>query len=360
VTEAALILAAVPAALFVLNLLFYRPPPSSSGGACLSVLIPARDEEASIEAAVRAALASVAVEVEVIVLDDHSTDRTAEIVRSIDDPRVRLEAAPPLPLGWCGKQHACQVLAGLARHPLLLFIDADVRLAPDGAARMAAFLEASRADLVSGVPRQVTGSLVEGMLIALIHFVLLGFLPLGFARLWRHPAFGAGCGQLFLARAGAYHAMGGHAAIKASLHDGVRLPRAFRAAGRWTDLCDATEVASCRMYDGGAATWRGLAKNATEGLASAGMIVPATLLLFGGQVLPFVLLAVAPSPLALAAVGLAYLPRLLGVLIFRQTLVGAVLHPVGVLLLLAIQWHALCRSLGGGRPAWRGRTYPAG
>ncbi len=355
---AAFLLALVPAALFLLNLLFYRPPPAPSGTPAVSILIPARDEEAGIEACVRAALASEGADIEVVVLDDHSADRTAEIVRSIADPRVRLETAPPLPPGWCGKQHACHALAALARHPLLLFLDADVRLSPTGAARMAAFLEASRADLVSGVPHQITGSLAERMLIPLIHFVLLGFLPLAFARVWRHPAFGAGCGQLFLARAESYRATGGHAAIKASLHDGVTLPRAFRAAGHHTDLCDATGVASCRMYHGAAQTWRGLAKNATEGLASPAMIVPATLLLLGGQVLPFVLLACTPSTLAAAAVALAYLPRVAGVLLFRQPAVGAILHPAGVLILLAIQWQALGRRLLGGRPAWRGRTYP--
>ena len=92
----------------------------------------------------------------------------------------------------------------------------------------------------------------------------------------RHPAYGAGCGQLFLARREAYETAGGHAAIRATLHDGVKLPRAFRAAGLRTDLFDATDVASCRMYRNAGEVWRGLAKNATEGLAAPGKIVPAT------------------------------------------------------------------------------------
>ncbi|MGL4550923.1 MAG: glycosyltransferase family 2 protein, partial [Gemmataceae bacterium] len=350
---------------FVVNLWLYRTPagasPSREGGPAVSVLIPARDEAAAIADAVEAALASRGVTVEVVVLDDHSADDTAAIVRAIAarDPRVRLESAPELPVGWCGKQHACHVLAGQARHPLLLFVDADVRLEPDGVARLAEFLRSSGADLVSGIPLQHTGTLAENLLIPLIHFVLLGFLPIAGMRTFRMAAFGAGCGQLFLARAEAYHAAGGHAAIRASLHDGVKLPRAFRAAGRRTDLCDATALASCRMYRGAAETWSGLAKNATEGLASPAMIVPATLLLGGGQVLPFAMLGFAPSPLAAAAVALAYLPRLAGVVRFRQPVVGAVLHPVGVALLLAIQWYALGRSLLGGRATWRGRSYQA-
>ena len=98
----------------------------------ISVLIPARNEEWSIGPAVESVLANVGVELEVVVLDDHSADRTAEVVREIAarDARVRLEPAPPLPEGWCGKQCACYTLSKHARYPVLTFFDADVRLAP--------------------------------------------------------------------------------------------------------------------------------------------------------------------------------------------------------------------------------------
>jgi cellulose synthase/poly-beta-1,6-N-acetylglucosamine synthase-like glycosyltransferase len=175
--------AAVPALLFCWNLVLYRPPSADSNGdgrrtlPPVSVLIPARDEERSIAAAVESVLASSGVEVEVIVLDDVSTDRTAEIVGAIAerDSRVRLEAAPPLPPGWNGKQHACYVLASLARHDVLCFLDADVRVAPDAISRMVAFLDSSRSKLVGGFPRQQTATPLEWLLLPLIHFVLLGF-----------------------------------------------------------------------------------------------------------------------------------------------------------------------------------------
>jgi hypothetical protein len=370
VAGVALALAALPALLYLANLALYRTPPLPGAETALpgvSVLIPARNEEGAIEGAVRSVLASRGVTLEVVVLDDHSTDRTPEIVRTLaaEDARVRLEQAPELPAGWCGKQHACHVLAGRARQPLLLFMDADVRLEPEGVARLAGFLHTSGADLVSGIPRQHTGTLLEKLLIPLIHFVLLGFLPIARMRTDPMPALGAGCGQLVLARAEAYQAMGGHAVIRTSLHDGVKLPRAFRAAGKKTDLCDATALASCRMYQHAAEVWFGLAKNAAEGLASPGMIVPATLLLGVGQVLPFLLLALSgvlelgPWTIAIlvVAAALALVPRLAGVVRFRQPLLGALLHPVGVALLLAIQWYALVRRLIGGQSSWKGRSY---
>lgn len=367
----ALVLAAIPALLFRVNLHRYRPPPPACAlgkdGTVLaiSVLIPARNEERAIGTAVEAVLASQGVEFEVLVLDDNSEDATPDIVSAIAsrDPRVRLLRGQPLPAGWCGKQYACSLLAQAARHPLLVFLDADVRLAPDGLARMAAFMEESRADLASGNPLQETGTLVEKLVISLIHFVLLGFLPLARMRRSRHPAYAAGCGQFFLARRSAYQAAGGHAAIQASLHDGITLPRAFRAAGFRTDLCDMTDVATCRMYRTAGDVWRGLAKNATEGLASPGMILPATTILLGGQVLPFLLLAVVAwlPPLAvcltlLAAVA-AYYPRIAAAKRFRQTWQGAFLHPVGILIFVAIQWHAFIRGARRLPAGWKGREY---
>jgi hypothetical protein len=418
ITFASLTLAAIPCGLFLSNLFVYRAPRRSpesadalpaagtpvepAGGtpalpawapsrAAVSILIPARNEEASIRAAVESVLANRDVELEVLVLDDHSTDRTAEIVQEVAsaDPRVRLLTGEPLPAGWCGKQFACHALAQQAHHSLLVFMDADVRLAPDALARMAEFMGEPNYDsrltiydptaearvdrhspianppaLASGVPLQLTGTFLERLLIPLIHFVLLGFLPMMAMRRSGKEKFAAGCGQLFIARRDAYFATGGHAAIRASLHDGVKLPRAFRRAGFRTDLFDATDLATCRMYQTNAETWRGLGKNATEGLGAPGVLPVMTALLLGGQVLPFALLAALPwlpagavQP-ALAAALCAWIPRFIAARRFRQSPLGALLHPLGVALLLVIQWQARLRQRAGAPLTWKGRDYP--
>lgn len=368
----ACLLALIPALLLHRNLRLYAAPPfpkteDRASQPAVSVLIPARNEQAAIRAAVEHALASDHVRLEVVVLDDHSEDNTAAIVQDMAarDARVRLVPAPPLPPGWCGKQHACAVLATQALHARMVFVDADVRLTPHGLARLAAFMAYSGADLISGVPRQETGTFLERLLIPLVHFLLLGFLPFGRMRSRRHPAYGAGCGQLFMTHRAAYETAGGHAAIRTSLHDGVTLPRAFRAAGLMTDMCDATEVATCRMYRSARAVWDGLGKNATEGLASPAMIVPATLLLLIGQVMPFALLGFGiTGMLPAGACGLAglgsiaaYYPRLRAAYHFGQPLWEALLHPFAMMVLLAIQWAAFLRTLVGCPATWKGRAY---
>jgi glycosyltransferase involved in cell wall biosynthesis len=382
----AFLFALIPAALYFRNVRLFRMPDGPENPLPpVSILIPARDEAGGIRAAIDAALLTRGIAFEIIVLDDHSADDTASIARSIAelDPRVRLANAPELPAGWCGKQHACFTLSKLANYPLFCFVDADVRLEPECVARMAAFLQTSGAALVSGFPRQTTETFLERLLIPLIHFLLLGFLPLARMRRSSRPSLGAGCGQLFLTTREAYEQTGGHQQVRASLHDGLTLPRAFREQGLKTDLCDITYLATCRMYRSAREVWNGLSKNAREGLASPRLIVPATLMLLLGQVLPLAMLlhfvadllalvvikghgfdsamAVYQESgmglgLALAALAViaAHAPRFDAVVRFRQPMESALLHTFGIIALLVIQWRALIV-----RPTrWKGRSYP--
>lgn len=365
----ALLLAALPAVLTLANLRAFGPPPPPCGRPEVSVLVPARNEEAAVGRLCRDVLASTGVDLELVILDDASDDGTATVVREIAaaDPRVRLVAGQPLPPGWCGKQHACWQLARAARHDTWVFLDVDVAPARDAIARGVAFLEASGAALGSGFPRQRTSCLLDWLLLPLIHFILLGFLPVARSRRENAPGMAAGCGQFFVTRRADYDRAGGHAVIRASLHDGVKLPRAYRRAGLKTDIFDATEIASCRMYERNGDVWRGLAKNATEGIGSPATILPFTILLAGGQVLPFVLLASGlaagfagwprwAAAVALTAAACAWLPRFLAAARFRQSFSSAVAHPLGVAVFLAIQWTALVRKGLGLKTAWRGRS----
>ncbi len=395
----ALALALLPFVLFVANLPFYRriqpgagfgirltprfsaessPPHAASPAApashdsprpFLSVLIPARNEEHSIGPALESVLADPHPQIEVIVLDDHSTDATAARVRELAarDPRLRLISAGPLPAGWCGKQHACWQLAHASLGDYLIFLDADVRLEPEAIPRIGDYFN-NHPDvhLASGVPAQITGTFLEKLLIPLIHIVLLGYLPMAMARFTRWSAFAAGCGQLFAARRNAYFASGGHQGIRSSLHDGVQLPRSFRRHGFQTGLFDATSIARCRMYSSAGEVWRGLGKNATEGMAHPAAILPWSFLLLGGHVLPWILLTAAlvrsdtTAAMAISAgvaSALGLVTRLTAAVRFRQNLLGALLHPVGVALLVIIQWQALVRRWRGRPMHWRGRQY---
>ncbi len=364
---AALLCASFSAALYRLNLRHYTAPPAAGiRQERVSIVIPARNEEASIAEALRTALASTFVELEIIVVNDGSQDTTVDIVRSVmaTDDRVRLVESDGLPGGWNGKQHACWIGAAHARNEYLLFVDADLRLAPDAVSRMIAELHLRRASLISGVPTEIAKTWSEQLTMPLITFVLLGYLPMERVRATNDPSFAAGIGQIFLCERDAYFHCGGHAAIRETLHDGLRLPKLFREHGFHTDLFDASKIATCRMYANFSQVWSGLAKNAVEGMASPKVIWIFTLLLSLGHVLPPVLLVLSiaerhwtSAAVALAAMVLSLMTRLTQAVCFRQNKGWALAHPLGVLLLLAIQWYALMRHQLGLTSSWKGRAY---
>ncbi|HMB74320.1 MAG TPA: glycosyltransferase family 2 protein [Gammaproteobacteria bacterium] len=363
----ALLLAGIPAVLTCWNLsILLSPRRASAGMRRVSVLIPARNEAGNIGAAIDAVLADRSAEIELIVLDDDSVDATAAVVRdrAHRDPRIRLISRKGPPPGVCGKPHACQQLADAATSDTLVFVDADVRIRSAAVFALVAALDDSGAAMISGIPYQHTASIGERMLIPLMHFVLYGYLPVAFMRATRHPSYGAACGQLIAVNAAAYELVGGHAAIATQAHDGIALARRFRTCGYGTDLIDATHIATCRMYSGWSELVEGLAKNAHEGLGSPAGIVPWTLLLGAGHVLPYLLLPfVWTSPvlsaIVLAAILLALSTRALLALRFRQSWLGVVLHPAGVAALILIQWYALYRRAVRRPVTWKGRRLPS-
>lgn len=363
----ALALAALPAAMTVINLSALRRPGQGASPCSVSVLIPARDEAENIEGCLRAALRDVDIDFEIIVLDDGSTDGTGDIVRAIaaHDKRVTYAVAPPLPQGWAGKQHACHVLATLASKPNLIFVDADVRLAPDGARRLVQALDAN--DLVSGVPQQKIVTVLEQLFVPMINTLILGYLPVPLMRRRRDIGLGAGCGQMIAVRAASYRRAGGHAAIRMSLHDGLKLPRLFRAADLKTDLVDGTSLASCEMYPGGKGLISGLLKNATEGMAQPIALPVWTVLLIGGHVAPWFLLVAAlvagdtaAALVSAFACALTMTARLLQGRRCREPVRAILLHPFGVASLVVLQWTALARSALRLPSTWRGRSYGVG
>lgn len=345
------------------NALSYVAPP---GTPALSVLIPARNEAANLDCLLESLLSQDYPFAEILVYDDGSTDATPEIVRSWAKrfPQVRLERGTGLPPGWCGKQHACQQAAELARGERLLFLDADVRPNPGAISALVTEFERQRVPYLSGFPREKTETLAEQAILPLIHFVLLAYLPMDGLFWTKLPAFAAGCGQIVMVDKRRYLQAGGHAAIRASRHDGIQLPRQFRKQGLATGICDASELFECRMYAGFEQVWLGLAKNATEGMANPAVILPFTIVLGCGQVLPLPLLVglifsgASPQAMAvtLAALGCSLATRFVNAWSFRQSWRGAWLHPLGVALLLAIQWWALLQAWRGVSVAWKGRA----
>jgi len=350
-------------------LLFRRAPRPLEDAPSVSILIPARNEEANIEGAVRAACAQTAPTVEVVVLDDSSTDATPRLLASLraECPRLRVVAGQPLPSGWAGKAWACWQLASQhARNDWLLFVDADVRLAPEAASRALAAARARRADFLSAFPRQLVPTPGEALLAPLMYLLLMAYLPMAFVRWTRLPSLSAACGQFMLVRRAAYLAADGHRAAPGTLHDGVKLARRMKAAGFRIGIIDGQDLAVCRMYAGFRASWRGFARNAYEALGSPIALAIMVTLNVGFFILPFLALPVSVIWGGAAHATAAWGRAVLLVVALRVVLAWrfgypwwtALATPVAVLALIGIQVESYLRHVTGRPVFWRARAYP--
>lgn len=341
----------------------------------VSVLIPARDEVANIERCVRAADAAHGPITEIVVYDDDSTDGTSEVLSGLEAelPRLRVIRGDGLPSGWVGKPYALHQLSTAARGEVLLNIDADVTLRPDGLLRMLSLLGSPDqvpggldAALVTAVPRQRTGSLIERSMIPLLHLSYVAWLPLPLIHRTTDPRVLAANGQLLLVRRSALEAVGGWARVRAALVDDMALCRAVKQNDRRVVFADGDKMADCRMYPDGAALWRGFSKNFYEGIGGhpLGLIVVMALhlLVF---VAPYVVLPIAAlrgdtGLLTAAAVGVAANVTLRLIMAVRHGhgMLSVLVHPVAVLAMMGVLLDSYrCSRRGDIR--WRGRSYAA-
>lgn len=342
----------------------------------VSVIIPARNERRNIQACLRSIVATTCTRVEVIVVDDHSTDGTAALAREVAavDGRVRVIANPPLPDGWLGKQWACATGAAHARGELLLFTDADTRHAPTLLVRSVNALRSRGADLFTLAGRQemrgAAERLVQPHMFAMLAARYGGSEQVSRAR---RPIDAIANGQFIMIPAVTYAAQGGHAAVRNSAAEDLALAQRYSAAGLRVVLMMASDHLSTRMY----ASLRELVDGWRKNVFAAGRTA-----MPGGAVgrafFPVLLVAppvawIAPAVvLPVAAAGGLSAPWLLwsGVAVaaslafwaavyryMRQRAGWALLYPIGAAVVLYI---AVAAILGGRRIQWKERTYVTG
>jgi chlorobactene glucosyltransferase len=346
------------------NLVYlWRVGRSEQGGdesELVSVCVPARDEATRIGACLEALARQRYRNLEVLVLDDGSTDGTGEIARGFAGrvPGLRVLDGEPLAEGWVGKPHACIQLARAARGAWLLFTDADVELAPESVSRGLGLARGARADLLTALPAQRLGTVAEALAVPVVYFAVAGFLPMFLMSRSRSVRMAAASGQYMLFRREAYDAVGGHEAVRGEIVEDVALGRAIRRARLRLVIANGVDLATCRMYAGGREVVEGFSKNAYAGLGSSAvnlalLIMIATALF----VAPPIGLVAAPSVWFAVETGLAVAARVALALAFRQPLWTALLHPVAVLFAIFIAARSFWLARFGGGVRWRGRRY---
>src|SRR6266851_268958 len=230
------------------------------GRPTVSVIVPARNEEACLDPCLRSLVAQAGVTFEIIVVDDHSTDRTRNIARSFADPPVRVVEAGPLPAGWTGKNNAVTAGSQAARGEWLLFTDADTIHRPGSLARTLAEAKRQGAAMLSYSPEQVVESFWEKAVMPVIFAELAATFRSSQVSDPNSSAAAAN-GQYILITREAYDAVGGHAAIAANLLEDVALARAVKRSGRKIFFRYGGDAVRTRMYRSFAQLREGWTKN---------------------------------------------------------------------------------------------------
>ena len=333
------------------NARLLRVPTATRTDARVSVLLPVRDEAPRVAACVRSLLAQSGVDLEVVVLDDGSSDGTADVVRRVaqGDPRLRLLTGRPLRRGWLGKPHACAQLAEAAARTsdVLVFVDADVVLAPHAVAATVALLEQTGLDLLSPYPRQVAPGATR-LVQPLLQWSWLTFLPLRLAERSPRPSLSAANGQLLAVRRAAYDRVGGHAAVAQDVVEDVALLRALKRCGGTGGVCDGTALATTQMYG----SWRELVDGYTKSLWT--LPLPTVGLLVALYVVP-PLAALRGSRAGLLGYAAGVAGRVVAARRTGSCALDALAHPGSVALLagLAVRSRLARRR---GTLTWKGRS----
>ncbi|PZF90795.1 glycosyltransferase [Micromonospora deserti] len=333
----------------------------------VAVLLPLRDEAQRVAPCLGALLAQRGVpRLRVVVLDDGSTDGTAEVVRALagDDPRVTLLAGAAPPPGWLGKPHACWQLATRAdpAATVLVFVDADVVLTPHAVAAAVTELRAARVALLSPYPRILVATVADRLVQPLLQWLWLTFLPLRAMERSARPSLAAAGGQFMVLDRAGYERAGGHAAVADRILEDIELARAVKRAGGRIALADGSRLATCRMYADWAQLRDGYSKSlwASFGHPGAAAAVLALLLLLYTAPPLVALGALAAGTPAVAAAALAtYLLGVAGRVVTGRATGGrwwpdALAHPVSVAVLgwLTLRSYHLRKRR---RLTWRGR-----
>lgn len=229
----------------------------------VSVLIPARNEEANI-GNLLGDLAGMADELhEVIVCDDQSDDATRDIVEGFAARcgKIRLLEGEPLPAGWLGKNRACHNLAAAATGGCLLFLDADVRISRGTVPKAAAYLTSKGLRLLSIFPTQLMPDFGTRLAVPLMNWILLGLLPLAAVRVSRFTSLCAANGQFMLFDAAAYRALEPHRMHRASAVEDMAIAREYKQRGLRSAVLLGRGDVSCTMYSGLRSAVSGFSKN---------------------------------------------------------------------------------------------------
>lgn len=351
-------------ALFILflsavNSIFWPAVKREAGSRTISILIPARNEESNLPECLDSAVSQGEGIIEILVYDDHSTDGTSRVIESYAerDPRVKRISPEDLPPGWCGKNFACHRLASASAGDLMLFIDADARLVPGAASRMAGEMRRRRLTFLSCWPGLEMRGFWEKALMPTLNYVVFSIFPAPLSLFMSSSSLALAHGACLMFERATYQKLGGHAAVRDQIFEDTRLAQLWRENGERGLCLDGQSIVRVRMYNSFGEIWQGFQKNFYPAFRRQSSFWAFIAYHGAFMLLPFFLILIRPSMAIFAAVAAVITLRAILAFRFRHPLWSALLHPVSETILLAIGLTSWWRCRTGRGVAWKGRQY---
>jgi len=302
----------------------------------VSVLVPARNEEMNIVSCINGILSQSYKKIEIIIIDDCSTDNTYNIASSIKKNNLKVIKGEILPEGWLGKNWACHQLAQHATGEYLLFVDADVGIKKESISSAIHELNRTNAELISVFPTQFMKSFGEFMIVPLMNWLLLTFLPLKFVFTSSSNSFVAANGQFMLWKRDSYFNLGGHQKVKDKVVEDMELARLVKQNNFKVKTLLGGDLVFCRMYSSFKQAYNGFAKNFYAGFSiNPIFFILIIFFLFIVFIVPFIIIT--QSVIAIIPVLLVLATRFFVSLSSKQNWwINIILHPLQMILMIWI------------------------
>lgn len=229
----------------------------------VSVLMPARNEEKTIEKCLNSLFLQDYKNMEIIVLDDNSSDGTPQILEEMSNERLRvIKGNEEPPKGWTGKNWACHRLYLESKGDILIFIDSDTYFSKNAISTMVSEMQNRNLDFISGIPKEETITFGEKITVPFLNFSILSIFPIFLSFLSRHfYFFTVANGQFMMFKRESYKKINGHQAVKNAVVEDIELAKIARKNGLKVQIFNLSQLVSCRMYTNFRKSFLGLSKS---------------------------------------------------------------------------------------------------
>ena len=334
-----------------------------------SILIPARNEEFNIKRCITSLLKQDYPNIEILVLDDNSSDTTSSVVKQLEekDSRVKLIIGKPLISGWLGKSYACWQLSKHAKGEYLFFTDADTLHFKNSISNILGCLIKNNLDALSAIPRQIMVTLHERMVVMWVHFGILSLMPLLPVKISKNPLFSTANGQCLLFKNSVYRKIGGHKSIKNKILEDIHISKQVKRHGYKFMIFDGSRNIHCKMYRSFGELITGFSKFMLAAFGNNVLTLAVVIFIVSALFLfPFILLPLGTLlfnwsgsiiNLIIIQIFIILIMRIIMAIRLKSRVIDCFLHPLSMIYIILICINSVLQARFGEGVRWKDRRY---